>query len=405
MSNRGVWITGIGAATPLGCDFRTIGDNLLAGRSGASLVTDAHPAQALQLPACIIAESPPAPAGWDKLAYDKLSRSDQFGLWSATQALTDACLSDDDSLPRIGLALGSGGELLCRWELDWRAGGTEMIEGRENAPTLVASLQQRLGIDGPTATIAAACASGNYAIALARQWIELGLVDVCLAGGIESITPMCRANFNNLRALSRRTSDPQRASRPFDAGRDGFVIGEGAAMFVLESADHARRRGARPYAEVAGFGASSDAFHMIIPSNDPAPAASAIQSALDDAGVEPAQVDYINAHATSTPVGDKGEARALYAVFGPHVKSVPVSSTKSMTGHLLSAAAAVEALACLVAIERQAIPPTINLDEPDPDCDLCHVPHHAQERPVSLALSNSFGFGGSNTTLVLRKAA
>jgi 3-oxoacyl-[acyl-carrier-protein] synthase II len=404
MSQRSVWITGVGAVTPLGSDFHVIGDNLLAGQSGAVLASDEHPAAKLQLPACLVAETP-VPRGWEEAAFRSLARSDQFALWSAITALDDAGCSGDGLRPRMGLVLGSGGELLCRWEGDWRSGGGEMIEGRESAPTLVWSLRERLGIGGPTTTIAAACASGNYAIAQARRWIELGLIDICLAGGVESISPMCRANFNNLRALSRRVDDVQRASRPFDSDRDGFVIGEGAAMFVLESAEHARRRGASPYAEVAGFGASSDAFHMIIPSSDPAPAAAAISAALHDAGVEPRQVDYINAHATSTPVGDKGEARALHAVFGPHVKSVPVSSTKSMTGHLLSAAAAVEALACLVAIERQAIPPTINLDQPDPECDLCHVPQQAIERPVSVALSNSFGFGGSNTTLVLRKAA
>jgi 3-oxoacyl-[acyl-carrier-protein] synthase II len=404
MSNRSVWITGVGAATPLGHDFRTIGDHLLAGHSGATLVIDNHPAHAQQLPTCLTPE-PPTPPGWDDATFRGLARSDQFALWSAVVALEDAGWSAGAPRPRMGLALGSGGELLCRWETDWNAGGSEMIEGREHAPTLVWSLGERLGIDGPTSTIAAACASGNYAIAQARRWIELGLVDVCLAGGVEAISPMCRANFNNLRALSRRTIDVQRASRPFDKDRDGFVTGEGAAMFVLEAADHARRRGARAYAEVAGFGASSDAFHMIIPSSNPAPAASAISSALVDAGVEPQEVDYINAHATSTPVGDPGETRALHAVFGSYVKSVPVSSTKSMTGHLLSAAAAMEALACLVALERQAIPPTINLDEPDPDCDLCHVPHQAIERPVTIVLSNSFGFGGSNTSLVLRKAA
>ncbi|HEX5105919.1 MAG TPA: beta-ketoacyl-[acyl-carrier-protein] synthase family protein, partial [Pirellulaceae bacterium] len=265
--------------------------------------------------------------------------------------------------------------------------------------------REQLGSEGPTATIAAACASGNYAIAQARRWIELGLVDVCLAGGVESITPMCRANFYNLRALSRRVDDARRASRPFDLDRDGFVIGEGAAMLVLESAEHARRRGARAYAEVAGFGATSDAFHMIIPSSDPAPASLAMKRALADAQVSPSEVNYVNAHATATPVGDKGEARALHAAFGDDVAHVPVSSTKSMTGHLLSAAAAVESLACVVAIQRQAIPPTINLDQPDPECNLRLVAHQAVEWPVKVAMSNSFGFGGSNTTLVLRKVA
>src|SRR5439155_10657475 len=211
--------------------------------------------------------------------------------------------------------------------------------------------------------------------------------------------------FNSLRALSKRAEDAPRASRPFDVDRDGFVMGEGAAVMVLESAERARRRGARIYAEVAGFGASSDAFHMIIPSSDPAPAAAAIRAALADAAMEPHRIDYLNAHATSTPVGDKAEARALTDVFGAHTATIPISSTKSMTGHLLSAAAAVEAVACLVAIDRQMIPPTINLDTPDPDCNLCHVPHKAIAHTVNVALSNSFGFGGSNTSLILRKAA
>jgi 3-oxoacyl-[acyl-carrier-protein] synthase II len=228
---------------------------------------------------------------------------------------------------------------------------------------------------------------------------------VCLAGGVETITPICRSGFNNLRALSKRIDQPHKASRPFDQDRDGFVIGEGAALVVLESAAAARRRGAKIYAEVAGYGATSDAFHMIIPSSNPAPASAAMRMALADAEIEPEAIDYVNAHATSTPVGDKAEARALHAVLGPHTLSTPVSSTKSITGHLLSAAAAVEVLACLVAIREQAIPPTINLDSPDPDCELCHVPHQAIAHPVEYALSNSFGFGGSNTSLILRKAA
>jgi 3-oxoacyl-[acyl-carrier-protein] synthase II len=230
-------------------------------------------------------------------------------------------------------------------------------------------------------------------------------VDVCLAGSAEIACPITRANFHNLRALSRKIDDPQRASRPFDLDRDGFVMGEGAAVLLLESASSARRRGARVYAEVAGFGASSDASHMIIPSDDPKPAAASMQMALADAGLTPEQIDYVNAHATSTTVGDRAEARALRLVFGSHTLTTPVSSTKSMTGHLVSAAAAVEAVACIAAIDRQAIPPTINLDQPDPDCDLCHVPNQALAGRVQTTLSNSFGFGGSNTTLVLRKVA
>jgi 3-oxoacyl-[acyl-carrier-protein] synthase II len=265
--------------------------------------------------------------------------------------------------------------------------------------------RQRLALTGPAVSLSAACASGNYALALARRWLRLGWVDVCLAGACDmAITPMTLASFGNLRALSRRNDDPQAASRPFDAGRDGFVMGEGGALFVLEPADAARRRGAQVYAEVAGCGASSDAYNMVIPSPHLEPAIAAMRQALADARVNPDEVGYVNAHATSTPVGDQAEARVLGTVFGAALLQVPVSSTKSMTGHLLTAAAAIEAIACIAALQNQAIPPTINLHDPDPECRLLHVPNSAQERPVRVTVSNSFGFGGSNTCLVLRAA-
>src|SRR5260370_30382873 len=204
----------------------------------------------------------------------------------------------------------------------------------------------------------------------------MGLADVCLAGSCTlDVTPVSLASFGNLGALSRRNNNPPAASRPFDRDRDGFVMGEGGALFVLEPAATARRRGARPYAEFAGFGASSDASHMVIPSSDPKPAAQAMRIALEDAAVNPDDINYINAHATSTPLGDCAETRALHLVLGDAVRTVPVSSTKSMTGHRLGGAAAVEALFCLIALDRQAVPPTINLDNPDPDCALLHVPH------------------------------
>jgi 3-oxoacyl-[acyl-carrier-protein] synthase II len=226
-----------------------------------------------------------------------------------------------------------------------------------------------------------------------------------LAGACDmAVTPMSLAGFGNLRALSRRNDEPELASRPFDKERDGFVMGEGGAVFVLERAESARRRSARVYAEVAGCGASSDAHNMVIPSPNPEPATLAMRQALSDARVNPADVDYINAHATSTPVGDIAEARVLEAVFGTALPCVPVSSTKSMTGHLLTAAAAVEAVACLVAMERMALPPTINLHQPDPECNLRHVANQAEVHQVRVAVSNSFGFGGSNTCLVLRAA-
>jgi len=404
MPKSAVVITGVGAATPLGSDYKVFAANLLAGKSAARHITDTQAGVEVRLPACL-ADDPPVPNGWSNVAFRDLPRSEQFVLWCCLSALADAGYGDSRSDLRIGLVLGSGGEWLRRWEGNWAAGGIEVYEGRDDSPTLVDAAHAQLKLNGPKATVAAACASANYAFAQARRWIELGLADVCLAGGVETITPICRSAFNNLRALSKRTDEPTRASRPFDSDRDGFVMGEGAAVMVLESAERARRRGARIYAEVAGFGASSDAFHMIIPGSDPAPAAAAMRAALGDAGVQPRDVDYINAHATSTPVGDKAETRALKLVFGESTARVPVSSTKSMTGHLLSAAAAVEALACLVAIDRQMIPPTINLDAPDPDCDLCHVAHQAIARPVNVALSNSFGFGGSNTSLILRRAA
>jgi len=243
-------------------------------------------------------------------------------------------------------------------------------------------------------------------LAHARDWLRLGIVDVCLAGGLEmGVTPYSLASFGNLRALSRRNDEPEKALRPFDRQRDGMVLGEGGAVFVLERAPDARRRKANAYAEVAGFGATSDAYHMVIPCPEPAQGIAAMQQALADAGSNPEDVDYINAHATGTPVGDVVETRILQGVFGERVRSVPVSSTKSMTGHMLSAAAAVEALACVTAIHYGVIPPTVNLDEIDPQCDLCHVPNQAREQKVRSAISNSFGFGGNNTSLLLRAVA
>ena len=283
----------------------------------------------------------------------------------------------------MGLVLGSGAEWLQLWETDALAGGSRLWEAHRHSESMLRRSLRVLELSGPCLTVSAACASGNYALEQARQWLELGWIDVCLAGACDmAVTPMSLACFGNLRALSRRNAEPRAASRPFDRGRDGFVMAEGGAMFVLERAETARQRSARVYAEVAGFGASSDAHNMVIPSPHPEPATAAMRQALGDAGVSPDEVDYVNAHATSTPVGDVAETRVLKTVFGEAVKRIPVSSTKSMTGHLLTAAAAVEALACVVAMERQALPPTINLDDPDPECDLCHVANEARPGTV-----------------------
>jgi len=403
MNKPRVWITGVGLATPLGFDFATFSRNLLAGKSAAQVVVDNNVDGEFHSPGSVL---PPSPVlqGWTEAEFRALPRVEQASLWCCSAALHDSGWAADVDHVRIGLVLGVGGEWLRHWEADVVNGGSDLYNGTEQN-SLLSHTQQRLGLRGPSTTIAAACASGNYSLALARRWIERGLVDVCIAGGVELVSPVCRAAFHNLRALSRRVDDVSHASRPFDRGRDGFVMGEGVVAMVLEADHLARRRGARALAEVAGFGASSDAFHMIIPSSDPQPAAMAIRRALADAQVDPQGVSYINAHAPSTPAGDKAEAKALHCVLGSHVARTPVSSTKSMTGHLLSAAASIEALAGITAIQHRAIPPTINLDDPDPECDLCHVPHTAIDADVRVVVSNSFGFGGSNTSLVLRKVA
>jgi 3-oxoacyl-[acyl-carrier-protein] synthase II len=396
------WITGVGAATPLGNSFDDVAANLLGGKSGVRVVDsfDAkqHPSQiagqlnGIPCPACLTAEE-----------FAQRQALEQLALWCCDAALRDSGWWERRTNVRIGMVLGTGAEWMVLWESDAQTGGRRIHEPHRDTTSLIERVRRQLGISGPVACVSAACASGNYALAQARRWLQLGWVDVCLAGACEMVmTPMSLAGFGNLRALSRRNSEPQAASRPFDRERDGFVMGEGGAMFTLESAASARKRSAHVYGEVTGCGASSDAYHMVIPSSDPEPAINAMRQALADACVEPDEVDYVNAHATSTPVGDVAEARVLHAVLGDAVRTVPVSSTKSMTGHLLTAAAAMEALACLVAMERKAIPPTINLHDPDPDCDLCHVPNEARPDDVRVAVSNSFGFGGSNTCLVLK---
>jgi 3-oxoacyl-[acyl-carrier-protein] synthase II len=398
-----VWVTGVGTANPLGTDFVTTADNLLAGRSGvgpvADLAADDYPCRIAARVGPI-----PVPAGWEPADFGRRDRLHQLLLWCCAAALRDAGLWDRRAERRVGLVLGLGAEALRNWELDAAAGGDRIRDPRQDGAELVRTVRGELGLTGPVAVVAAACASGNVALAQARQWLRRGWADAALAGGCDLwVTPMALAGFGNLRVLSRRNDRPAAACRPFDRDRDGFVMGEGGALFVLEPAAVARRRSARPYAELAGCGATSDASHLVIPSPDPGPAAEALRRALADAGVAPGDVDYVNAHGTGTTAGDCCEATVLREVLGAAVRTVPVSSTKSMTGHLLSAAAAVEALAGLAAVQRQAVPPTINLDHPDPACDLCHVPHAARERRVRVVVSNAFGFGGSNNCVVLRR--
>jgi 3-oxoacyl-[acyl-carrier-protein] synthase II len=399
----GVWITGVGAATPLGNTFDSIADNLLAGRSGVAAIEEFpvadHPSQIAGR-----IQEVPCPAGWEVAAFRRRRPIEQLVLWCCAEALRDAGWWDRRERVRIGLVLGVGAEWLITWEGDGLATRSARAGHPDRSEPVIEIARRELGLSGPAVGLSAACASGNHALAQAKRWLELGWVDVCLAGACDmAVTPMSLACFGNLRALTRRNAEPRVASRPFDRDRDGFVIGEGGAVFVLEPAASARRRGARAYASVEGFGASSDAYHAVIPSPDPSSAVAAMRQALARAGVAPAAVNYLNAHATGTPLGDVLEANALKVVFGDDTASVPVSSTKSMTGHLLTAAGAIECVACLAAFELQALPPTINLDDPDPECgDLCHVRNEARPHVVEVAVSNSFGFGGSNTSLVLR---
>jgi len=257
----------------------------------------------------------------------------------------------------------------------------------------------QFNLKGPSTAVASACASSGHAIGLAMQSIQRGDCDVMLAGGAEAaITPLTVSAFASMKALSTRNDDPQRASRPFDRNRDGFVLSEGGAILVLEEYEHARARGARIYCEVAGFGATGDAFHIAAPDENGSGAFKAMEFALRDAEIGPSAVDYVNAHGTSTPQGDRAEVTAVKRLFGDHAKRLSMSSTKSMTGHALGAAGGIESIAAIM-------PPTINLDDPDPDCPLDHVPHVARPHPVRIAASNSFGFGGSNLCLVFRRAA
>lgn len=400
-----VWITGVGLATPLGLTFDDLADNLLAGRSGVGPVrhfdtTD----QPCTVAACL--GPVPCPEGYSPADFEGLGPWERVLMYSAVSALRDSGHWERRGALRVGLVVGIGAEWVLHWEASMRRGGRGVSETFRDRNDLTTFTKQALGLTGPSATVAAACASGNVALAQARRWVRRGWVDVCLAGACDrSITPMGMAGFGNLGALSKRNHAPSAASRPFDRGRDGFVMGEGGAFFVIEPAGAARKRGAKVYGSVAGVGATSDAHHLVIPSNDPGPSVKAMRDALADAKVDPADLDYVNAHATSTPVGDAFEARGLREVLGHSAKSVPVSATKSMTGHLLSAASAIEGMACLAAIARGAIPPTLNLDEPDPDCELAHVANRAIERPVRSALSNSFGFGGSNVCVVFQRVA
>jgi 3-oxoacyl-[acyl-carrier-protein] synthase II len=412
---RRVAITGLGFVTPLGNDVRTTWEALVAGRSGAGPITRFDPVQSPVRFACEVKDFDAA-RYLDKKEMRRYDRFSQYAIGAAEEAVGDACLSnnwDAVNRKRVGVLIGTGTGGVETFEENCRA----LIEKGPSRvspffipmymPNVAAALiSMRYGAQGPNYCTVSACASSAHSIADAAQLIRNDEADVVIAGGSEAaITALAVASFANMKALSERNDDPHTASRPFDKDRDGFVMGDGAAVLILEAWEHARHRGAKVYAEVAGFGMTADAHHITAPSPDGAGAQEAMRLAMRDAGVTPEQIAYINAHGTSTPHGDSAETAAVKAVFGEHARSLIFGSTKSMTGHLLGAAGALEAGVCALAIQSGTIPPTTNQFTPDPACDLDSAPNHAVTRKVDVALSNSFGFGGHNVTLAIKRAA
>ena len=413
MSRRRVVITGMGMLSPLGNDVPSSWQGILAGRSGIGLI------EHMDL-AAYSTRFGGSVKNFDVEQYlpakeaRKLDLFIQYGLAASFQAVRDSVLElTDANRERVGVAMGSGIGGLTNIENSCKA----LIEQgpRRISPFFVPGsiinmvsgfLSIHLGLQGPNYAIATACTTGTHCIGMAARNIAYGEADVMIAGGSEmAASGLGIGGFAAARALSTRNEDPASASRPWDKDRDGFVLSDGSGALVLEELEHAKARGARIYAEVIGFGMSADAFHMTSPPDDGAGAARCIRNAIVDARVDPAQVDYINAHGTSTPAGDKAEAAAIRTVFGDHAYDLSVSSTKSMVGHLLGAAGAVEAIFSVLAIRDQVAPPTINLDEPGEGCDLDFVPHEAKPRTIDIAVSNSFGFGGTNGSLVFRRFA
>jgi 3-oxoacyl-[acyl-carrier-protein] synthase II len=404
---RRVVVTGMGCVTPLGRDLASTWAGAIEGRSG---IAPFRNFDASNLPVGFGGEVPGELDLGDVAPKEarRLDRMIALAVAAAREAVADARLGDDVDRERAGVAIGSGIGGLSTLEES-----CHVIETRGPGritpfmiPMIISNMASgyvaiRHGLRGPNLCHVSACATGAHSIGEAARIIERGDADLMLAGGSEAACCMLGvAGFAAMRALSTRSDDPAAASRPFDRARDGFVMGEGAAVLVLEEAESARARGATVRAEVLGYGMSADAVHMAIPTEDAEGAQRCMRLALADADLAPSDVDYLNAHATSTPAGDPAEARAIRAVFGAHADSLPVSSTKSMTGHLLGAAGAVEAALCIRALETGLLPPTINLDDPDPECRLDHVANKARAARVRVALSNSFGFGGTNAALI-----
>ncbi len=412
-ARRRVVVTGLGCVTPVGCGAEAAWSALVAGTSGVAPI-ESFDASGFPVR---IAAAVKEPLDLGDLPPKEARRLDRFALFAlaaAREALADASLDPLSAAvesERIGVAIGSGIGGLATLIDNHRSfldGGPRRVSPFMIPMTIsnIASgyVSIRHGLRGPNLCHVSACATGAHAIGESLRAIERGDADVMLAGGSEApLIPLAVAGFAAMRALSVRNDEPARASRPFDLDRDGFVMGEGAGVLVLEALDVALARGARVHAEVRGYAATADATHPASPAEDGSGARRCMELALADAGVAHADVDYVNAHATSTPAGDEVEALAIRSVFGGHTHRLPVSSTKSATGHLLGAAGAVEAIFCVRALETGMVPPTLNLDRPDPACALDHVAHKARPADLRVALSNSFGFGGTNAALVLER--
>ena len=410
-NGRRVVITGLGLVTPLGIGIETNWNALIEGQSGIGPITKFDASGFATQFAGEVNDFKPE----DFIPKKQLKNMDpflQFVLAAAKMASEDSSIKIDNELStRAGVIIGCGlggiytfeeshKILLNRGPRRISPFFVPMIIGNM-APGLV-SIQQNA--KGPNLSIQTACAAGTHAIGLAFHMIRDGLIDVAFTGGVEAaVSPICLAGFNAMRALSTKNDAPEKASRPFDKNRDGFVLAEGSGIMVLETAERALERGAKIYAEICGFGLSGDAYHMTAPAPDGEGAVRCMKMAIDDANITPQEVDYINAHGTSTDLNDKFETIAIKTVFGEHAYKLAVSSTKSMTGHLLGGAGGVEGVYTALTIHTGIIPPTINYEEPDPECDLDYVPNKSRKADVKVALSNSFGFGGTNATIVLRK--
>ncbi len=408
---RRVVVTGLGVVAPNGIGVDTFWKSLMNGVSGVDRIARFD---ASRHDTKIAAEV----KGFDPLLYmekkevKKMDRFIHYAMAGAIMAVDDAQLVVKDvERSRIGVLIGTGMGGIPGLEETHKT-LLEKGPGRISPffiPSIITNLASgniaiRFGLRGPNSCVSTACATGNHAIGDSFELIRRGMADAMFAGGTEAvISPLTIGGFGAMKALSTRNDAPQRASRPFDKGRDGFVMGEGAGVLILEELEHALCRGARIYAELNGYGMSADAYHMTAPEPEGAGAIASMNLALEDAGLQPEEVDYINAHGTSTPAGDAAETKAIKKVFGDHAYRLAVSSIKSMTGHLLGAAGGVEAVATALTLHHGVIPPTTNYDEPDPECDLDYVPNNARRAEVRVAFSNSFGFGGTNATLVFKR--